>query len=330
MGRTIVVTGGAGFIGSNLVKRLNELGEENILIVDNIGSTDKWKNLVGLSFEDYIQKDLFIKELLSGSMDGKISVIFHLGARSSTTESDVEYLLKNNYEYTKRLAEWAVEKKVRFIYASSGATYGDGSAGFSDDHNKLHFLRPLNAYGFSKHLFDMWALKRGLLNQIVGLKYFNVFGPNEFHKGEMRSMVLKAYDQIRREGKVRLFKSYNSGYRDGEQRRDFIYIKDAVEMSIFFLEHPDLNGIFNIGTGVSRTWNDLAKAVFHAMGKEPRIEYVEMPEGLQEKYQYHTEADISKLRRSGYKNDLTTLEDGVREYVGWLLKQDHRINHEKA
>ncbi len=313
--KMIVVTGGAGLIGSNIVTRLNELGESHILVVDNLGTSKKWQNLADLDFDDYIQKDKFIEKLLRGTFDGKISLIFHMGARSSTTENDVEYLMENNYAYTKKLATWSIREKVRFIYASSAATYGNGSLGFSDDHGLLKRLRPLNAYGFSKHFFDLWALKKGLLKQIVGLKYFNVFGPNEFHKGDMRSMVLKAWEQILKTGKVRLFKSYHKDYAHGEQVRDFIYVKDAVDMTLHFMEHPEANGIFNIGTGKPRTWNDLARAVFSALGEKPVIEYIDMPERIRNKYQYVTKADISKLIRSGYQKETTSLENAVRDYI---------------
>jgi ADP-L-glycero-D-manno-heptose 6-epimerase len=270
---------------------------------------------VGLDFEDYMQKDVFSEMLSKGVFNGSISAVFHMGARSSTTETDIEYLMENNYKYTKRLALWTVQKNVRFIYASSAATYGDGSTGFSDDHSLLTRLRPLNAYGYSKHLFDLWAFKKGLLDKIVGLKYFNVFGPNEWHKGEMRSMFLKAYEQIKKNGKVRLFKSYHNDYGDGGQLRDFIYVRDAVEMTLYFLEHPEINGIFNIGTGNPRTWNDLAKAVFSAVGRKPSIEYINMPEEIRKRYQYFTKADISKLYKGGYKKDTTPLEDAVRDYI---------------
>jgi ADP-L-glycero-D-manno-heptose 6-epimerase len=313
--KTIIVTGGAGFIGSNIVRRLNEVGENHILIVDNLKDKDKWRNLVGLDFEDYIQKDDFLEKLSKGVFNGSILAIFHMGARSSTTETDMEYLMKNNYEYTKILALWAVKEGVRFIYASSAATYGDGSKGFSDDHRQLNHLSPLNAYGYSKHLFDLWALKKGLLDKIVGLKYFNVFGPNEWHKGEMKSMVLKAYEQIKKDGKVRLFKSYRKDYVDGEQLRDFIYVRDAVEMTLYFWEHPEINGIFNIGKGNPRTWNDLANAVFSALGRESVVEYINIPEGIRNRYQYFTKADISKLYKSGYKKETAPLEDAVRDYI---------------
>lgn len=311
----IVVTGGAGFIGSNVVKSLNELGEDKIFIVDNLDKSEKWKNLVTLNFEDYIHKDIFLDEIKKGSFDGSVKAIIHLGARSSTTEQDVDFLMKNNYEYTKELAKWSIKNNVRFIYASSAATYGDGSKGFSDAHETIPKLKPLNAYGFSKQIFDLWALKNKILDKIVGLKYFNVYGPGEYHKGDMRSMVLKAYEQIKRDGKIRLFKSYKPEYKDGEQLRDFIYVKDAVDMTLFFLEKPELNGIFNIGTGQPRSWNDLARAVFSSLKMDLNIEYIDMPEEIKDKYQYFTKAEMKKIKDAGYEKPLTSLEEAVKDYI---------------
>ncbi len=316
----IVVTGGTGFIGSNVVLTLNEKGENFYLIVDHLKDGSKWKNLVGLKFRDYIDKKEFLNLIEGNKIDG-VSAIIHLGACSDTTLYDLYYLYENNYCYSQKLCLWALNKGVRFIYASSAATYGDGSLGFRDDPNLLFQLKPLNPYGFFKHLFDLWAYQRGYLNFIVGLKYFNVFGEREFHKGPMRSVVLKAYEQIKKENKVRLFKSYHPAYPDGGQLRDFIYVKDAVEMTLFFLEHPDINGIFNIGTGKARSFKDLVTAVFSALGLPPQIEYIEMPENLRKHYQYFTQADITKLKKAGYNKPIRELERAVKEYVEFLERE---------
>jgi ADP-L-glycero-D-manno-heptose 6-epimerase len=320
----IIVTGGAGFIGSAIVAALNSRGISDIIIVDELGTDEKWKNLVRLSYEDYIEKDDFIEIVSSSSIDFPVEAIFHLGACSSTTELDCSYLAINNYEYTKVLEDWAVNNDVRFIYASSAATYGDGSLGFKDDQAQIHKLRPLNMYGYSKQMFDLWARKTSQLENIVGLKFFNVYGPNEYHKADMRSFVLQAFEQINAVGKVKLFKSDKPEYADGGQLRDFIYIKDAVNMTLFFYDNPDVNGIYNVGTGNARSWNDLAKAVFAAMGKEPKIEYIDMPEHLKGKYQYFTQADISKIKYAGYENPITTMEDAVKDYVqNYLAKGEY-------
>lgn len=316
-----IVTGGAGFIGSNIVAALNARGEMDILVVDILGRDEKWKNLVGLAFADYVEAAEFRRALHEGKVGGA-SVVFHMGACSATTEKDASYLIDNNYRFTRELCDWCRQVGARFIYASSGATYGDGSLGYSDDDAVTPTLRPLNMYGFSKHLFDLWALRTGVLNEIVGLKFFNVYGPREDHKGDMRSVVNKAYGQILHDGAVKLFKSYNPAYRDGEQVRDFVYVKDAVDVCLWFAEHREANGLFNVGTGVARTWLDLARAVFAAMDREPCIEFIDMPEALRGKYQYRTEADIRKLRRAGYMAPMTSLEDGVRDYVqNWLMKR---------
>jgi len=311
----IVVTGGAGFIGSALVWRLNELGKTNIIVVDELGTGEKWKNLVPLKFDDFVHKDDFISMIIDRDVSFKIDSIIHMGANSSTTEKDADHLFSNNYLYTKELAQYSLEKNVRFIYASSAATYGDGSLGFDDDENKLETLRPLNMYGYSKQLFDLWSKKNDAFKEIVGLKYFNVYGPNEFHKGDMRSVVHKAFEQIRDTGKVKLFKSLNPKYKDGEQLRDFIYIKDAVEMTLFFLDKPKTNGLFNLGTGKARTWNDLVTAIFRSLNKPVSIEYIDLPEHLRAKYQYFTEAKMEKIKKAGHNIPVTSLEDGVADYV---------------
>ncbi len=314
MSERIVVTGGAGFIGSNLVAALNDRGRDDILIVDRLGENEKWRNLVGLAYDDYLNATEFLTELLDDAL-GPVEALFHLGACSDTTERDADYLLENNYRYTRILCEWCLRRGVRFIYASSGATYGDGGLGYSDDVALLPSLRPLNMYGYSKHMFDLWALRAGHLDEIVGLKYFNVYGPGEAHKGEMRSVVHKAFGWISERGGMELFKSNHPDYEDGKQLRDFIYVKDAVDVTLWFYDHPEASGLFNCGTGEARTWLDLAHAVFAAMEREPKIEFVEMPDHLKPKYQNYTRADVSKLRAAGYDTPFTSLEDGVKDYV---------------
>ena len=319
----IVITGGAGFIGSAIIWKLNKLGESNILVVDELGKDEKWKNLTGLNYYDFIHKDDFINQINNRSGFG-IKAIIHMGANSSTTERDADHLLKNNYEYTKKLAQFSINNNVRFIYASSAATYGDGNYGFVDDESIIQNLRPLNMYGYSKNLFDIWALKENLLNKIVGIKYFNVYGPNEFHKGDMRSVVHKAYEQILASGNVKLFKSLNPDYKDGEQMRDFVYVKDAVDMTLFFLDKKDKNGLFNVGSGKARTWNDLVSAIFKAVNKTVNIEYIDLPPHLAEKYQYLTEAKLDKIKKAGYSNSISSLEEGVTDYVkNYLMKNKH-------
>jgi len=319
----IIITGGAGFIGSALIAALNRKQITDILVVDELACDQKWRNLRNLSFADYVEKDEFLKLITQNSkLKTQIEAVFHLGACTDTTETNASYFIKNNYEYSKLLAQWASNANIRFIYASSAATYGDGSAGFSDDEEKIENLRPLNMYGYSKHLFDLWARRAGLLKKIVGLKYFNVFGPNEYHKGDMRSFVIKAFEQINATGKVRLFKSYKPQYADGEQLRDFIYVKDAVDMTLFFLDSQKTAGLFNIGTGKPRSWNDLVKAVFAAMGKKPTIEYIDMPESIRNQYQYYTCAEMTKLRKAGYDKQTTSLEDAVKDYVQNYLQKD--------
>jgi ADP-L-glycero-D-manno-heptose 6-epimerase len=321
----IIVTGGSGFIGSALVAALNAKGVKDILIVDILSNDEKWKNLRQLSFADYLEAQDFLEIITAGKFNLPVEAVFHLGACSSTTEINASYLIKNNFEYSKSVASFALDKKARYIYASSAATYGDGSKGFSDDHEKLASLVPLNMYGQSKQMFDLWALQQGLLKKIVGLKYFNVYGPNEYHKADMRSFVLKGFEQIKRTGTVRLFKSYNPQYPDGGQMRDFLYVKDAVDMTLFFLDNKKSAGIFNLGAGRPRTWLDLANALFVAMNQKPNVEFIDMPPSVRNQYQYFTQADIAKLRAAGYKKDITLLEDAVKDYVQNYLIPDRYI-----
>ncbi len=307
----IIITGGAGFIGSQLLKALNENGQEEILIVDNLGSSSKWENLVGLSFYDYIHKDSFISNL---STLPKIKFIFHLGACSDTQESNINYLFDNNFKFSKKLCSYALKKKIPFVYASSAATYGNGSLGYSDKLSSMQ-LKPLNGYAYSKYLFDVWLEKMNLLNQVTGLKFFNVYGNGEFHKEEMRSVILKSFLQIKNEKKIQLFKSYHSDYKDGEQARDFIYIKDVIRILMYFYENPTLSGIFNVGTGQARTFLDLTHAVFKAMKLAANIEFIPMPNKIRNKYQYYTKAELEKLFENNYKQKFYSLEEGVMDYV---------------
>jgi ADP-L-glycero-D-manno-heptose 6-epimerase len=313
--KRVLVTGAAGFIGSVLVWELNRRGCSQVAVVDFPARGEKAANLSGLQYTEFVDAGDLPARLASGSL-GKIDCIFHLGACSSTIETNEEYLRENNYEYSRKLAEWSLGAGVRFVYASSAATYGDGSAGMEDsDPRQLEKLKPLNLYGLSKQWMDLHAWREGWLDRIVGLKYFNVYGPNENHKGEMRSVVCKSYAEALKNGVIHLFKSYRPEFRDGEQRRDFLYVKDAVAMTLHLAANPAANGIYNIGSGVARSWNELACAVFAALGREPRIEYIEMPESIRDKYQYFTRANVGKLLAAGYDLPITSLEDAVRDYV---------------
>ncbi|WP_397383302.1 ADP-glyceromanno-heptose 6-epimerase [Prosthecobacter sp.] len=325
----ILITGGAGFIGSALVWELNRRGCENIVVCDRLSSDEKWKNLVPLKFADYIDgNDLLQAVLHSPSKLGHFDLVLHLGACSATTERDADYLMRNNYEFTKQLCQWSLANQTRFVYASSAATYGDGAHGMDDQMPDIHALRPLNMYGYSKHLFDLHARREGWLPNIVGLKYFNVYGPNEDHKADMRSLVHKACGQILATGKVQLFKSHRPDYKDGEQMRDFLYVKDAIRMTLHLAETPSAGGLFNLGSGAAHTWIELATAIFTALGKEPNIEFIDMPEHLQSKYQYYTCADITKLRGSGFSTEITPLAEAVRDYVQGYLVPDKRLGDE--
>jgi ADP-L-glycero-D-manno-heptose 6-epimerase len=321
----VLVTGGAGFIGSALVWALNRQGCEHIVVCDRLGTDEKWRNLTPLRFANYVEADELLRRLQNGAL-GKFNLVLHLGACSSTTERDATYLIHNNFEFTKDLAAWALGQRARYVYASSAATYGDGSAGMEDDDSKLDTLRPLNMYGYSKHLFDLHAKRAGFLDKIVGLKYFNVFGPNEDHKGDMRSVVHKSFGQVRATGVIRLFKSYRNDFRDGEQKRDFLYVKDAVAMTLHLAANEKAGGLFNIGSGAARTWLDLARAVFTALKREPKIEFIEMPESIRDKYQYFTEANLGRLHAAGYSAPITSLEDAVNDYVRNYLAPDKRLD----
>lgn len=310
-----VVTGAAGFIGSCFVAKLNAEGIKDLLLVDESGKTEISKNLKGKLFSDLINKETFRKSVSDNRLPNTLQAVVHMGACSSTTEKNVEFMMDNNYRYTLELAEWCVRNHVRFIYASSAATYGDGKNGYDDDDKVTPRLSPLNVYGNSKQLFDVWALESGNSKKMAGLKFFNVFGPNEYHKEEMRSVVLKAFLQIQAEGKVKLFKSHIPEYKDGEQCRDFVYVKDCVEVMWWLLKEKSVNGIFNLGSGKARTWLDLTRAVFAALEKKEQIEFIDMPDSVRNQYQYFTEARMDKLRKAGYKAAFTSLEDAVRDYV---------------
>tara|TARA_R100000027_G_scaffold67314_2_gene65539 strand:- start:16537 stop:17550 length:1014 start_codon:yes stop_codon:yes gene_type:complete len=324
--KKILVTGGAGFIGSALVWELNQRGLENIVIADYLGSDEKWKNLVPLRFNDYLEADSLLERVRSHTDYLKtFHTVFHLGANSSTTEADARHLVQNNFEFTKLLAYATLNQGSRFVYASSAATYGDGSEGMSDTDVDLSSLRPLNMYGYSKHMFDLYSLRNNFLEDMVGLKYFNVYGPNENHKGDMRSLVMKAFEQVQEDGRIRLFRSHRPDYKDGEQMRDFLYVKDAVKMTIHLAENPKAGGLFNLGSGEANTWLRLARAIFAASGTPENIEFIDMPPVLRDKYQYYTCADISKIRETGYTEKFYTLEDAVADYVKKYLIPARRL-----
>ena len=319
----IVITGGCGFIGSGVVRHLNDRGMSNILIVDEFDHSEKWKNLVGKKIVDIIDKNQLF-QWLDGRQD-IVEAFIHLGACSSTVETDSGYLLENNYRYSTKLAEYALKHEKRMIYASSAATYGDGTKGFIDDENELDNLAPLNMYGYSKHLFDLWLKNEGVLNKFAGLKYFNVFGPNENHKGRMASAINHIVPIAIKNGTISLFKSSDpQSFADGEQKRDFIYVKDAVRMTCSFLEN-DAGGIYNIGTGFAATWNQVASSVFKALNLPINIQYFDMPADLIDKYQNYTCADMRKTKHVlGQAANCMPLEDSVVEYVSQYIVKEKK------
>lgn len=318
----VIVTGGAGFIGSCIIRELNDFGVEDIIVVDNIASTDKWKNLVNKKYIRYYNKNNFLNELYNFK---DFDYIIHMGACSATTEKDFDYLNINNVEYTKTLWNFCVENKIRFIYASSAATYGDGRFGF-DDKNEITDLIPLNGYGYSKQLFDIWAKKQTKKPlQWVGFKFFNVYGPNEYFKGSMASVIMHGYNSIKKSNNIKLFKSYKEGYGDGEQKRDFIYVKDICKVIKFMIENKEVSGLFNLGTGEARSFYDLAKATFNALSLNENIEFIDMPENIKEKYQYFTQAEMDKLRKMGYNDKFYSLEEGIKDYVQNYLEENYLI-----
>jgi ADP-L-glycero-D-manno-heptose 6-epimerase len=318
----LLVTGGAGFIGSNVVAALNEAGRTDVAVNDMVGAEDKWRNLAKRQIADFIPpQELF------GWLEGRrLDAVIHMGAISDTTATDADLVMENNFRLSLRLLDWCTEARVPFIYASSAATYGDGSAGFSDDGSPeaLKRLAPMNLYGWSKHLFDLAVVDRAVKRQKLppqwtGLKFFNVFGPNEYHKGEMMSLVAKRFEAAKAGHAVRLFKSHREGVADGDQKRDFIYIDDAVAIVRWLLESPAVSGLFNVGTGAARSFRDLIAALFRALGREPNIEYIDMPDNIRDQYQYFTQAETANLRRAGYNAGFTSLEDAVTRYATGFL-----------
>lgn len=316
----VVLTGAAGLIGSALLWHLNREGIDDVIAVDRLGTSEKWRHLVPLRFAEYYDAEAFFDRIARDpDAFGEIGTVFHLGACSSTTERDASYLIENNLRRSQEIARWAFGRGARFLYASSAATYGARESDMREDLDP-HALRPLNMYGYSKHLFDLWLRREGLLERAIGLKYFNVYGPNEDHKGAMRSVVAKAFEQIRESGRIELFASYRAGVADGEQTRDFLYVKDAAAITAFLARVPRAGGLYNVGSGVDRSWNDLARAVFAALDLPPAIAYVAMPEVLRGKYQYRTVATIDRLREAGWTRPATRLEDAIDDYVrGYLV-----------
>lgn len=317
--KTILLTGAAGFIGSYLLGFLNKQGYANIIIVDDFSEEDKWFNFDSKQFTAKVEREELFDWLKRE--DPKIDFVFHLGARTDTAEFDYSIHEKLNLEYSKSIWNYCTEKNIPLVYASSAATYGSGELGYKDDHEFVEKLQPLNPYGVSKNEFDKWVLRQIQEKSAAqppfwaGLKFFNVYGPNEYHKGRMASVIFHSFNQIKSTGKVKLFRSHRPDFKDGQQLRDFIYVKDVAKVCYWLMGHAFTSGLYNLGTGKARTFEDLVKATFAGIGKEPVIEYIDMPEDIRDKYQYFTEADMSKLRNAGYKDSFYTLEEGVGEYV---------------
>ena len=324
----LLVTGGAGFIGSNLVAALNDAGRADVAICDGLGHDGKWRNLAKRQLADFVPPS----ELLSWLQGRRLDALIHLGAISDTTATDGDLVIETNFRLSMRLLDWCTANATPFIYASSASTYGDGAQGFADDLSMpaLKALRPMNLYGWSKHLFDMAVVERAsrgerLPPQWAGLKFFNVFGPNEYHKGTMMSVLARRFDDIKAGHPVQLFKSHREGIADGDQRRDFIYVDDVVRVTIWLLATPDVSGLFNVGTGTARSFRDLMLSAYAALGAKPDIQYVDMPEAIRGSYQYFTQSEVDRLRHAGYNGGFTALEDAVDAYVKGFLDRTDRF-----
>jgi len=317
----IAVTGSAGFIGSIVLQALFERGETDVLIVDTLGSGQKFMNLRAKPIRAIVTPEAFAKGLVTG--EHQPTAIIHLGARADTLEPDVDFLLRVNTNYTRVIARLAMSKGIRFIYSSAASVYGDGALGFSDSNELTPKLQPLNGYSFSKWLFDSEAINHGWDTKLVGLRFFNVFGPNEYHKGRMASVVWYAYRQYLDHHRIELFQSHKKGYGDGEQKRDFVYVFDVVKVILWFLDHPDANGIFNLGTGDARTFNEMAAAIFAAIGVPQKIQYIPTPDNIRNTYQYYTVADLTRLRATGCDVKFTPLEEAIADYIQNYLSKDN-------
>ncbi len=320
----ILITGATGFIGSAFASVLNRKGRSDLILSDSFGEKDKWKNILGVDFVRFVDRNELFCFLESDELAKKITAVVHLGACADTTQTDADYLFANNVDFSIDLCEWSTKRGVRFVYASSAAVYGDGSMGFSDSDELTLKLRPLNAYGFSKWMFDMWVLKNRMVDKVAGMRFFNVFGPNEYHKGSMASVVFRAYPLAKAEGKVRLFESHRDDYSHGEQLRDFIYIDQVTDAILYLMDNGTANGIFNVGTGVAHTFNQLAQAILEGVGKKANIEYFPMPEEIRDRYQYYTQADMTRLYGIGFPKYEDKFQEYVEKYVSCYLMQGQR------